>query len=145
MISTLYLDLATTTGWCTGTPDRYVSAVETFAKEDNNITRLIKFRNFLLTAGDFKRVVAESPFIMNRGNAGPILYGLHTTLQLFCYDNRNIELVYIPPKTLKKFITGNGNANKEKMMEALYKKYKIAVFNDNQADAIALMLYDHKN
>ena len=49
-----------------------------------------------------------------------------------------IEIVEIPPKTLKKYITGNGNSNKEAMKEAINHRYGKDFSNDNEADAYAL-------
>jgi len=47
----------------------------------------------------------------------------------------------VPPKTLKKFITGNGNSKKQVMLEKTYRKYKVGseiLKNDNEVDAYCL-------
>jgi Holliday junction resolvasome RuvABC endonuclease subunit len=46
----------------------------------------------------------------------------------------------VDPKTLKKFITNNGNAGKD-MMVAFIEKYFQIEGNDNIADAISILLY----
>ena len=46
--------------------------------------------------------------------------------------------IEIPPATLKKFVTGKGNALKSRMILAVYKRWKIDVDDDNQADAVGL-------
>lgn len=51
---------------------------------------------------------------------------------------RNIPILVVPPKTLKRFITGNGSASKEQVMQALRDRYKFHTTNDNVADAVAL-------
>jgi len=50
----------------------------------------------------------------------------------------NIKFILVAPKSLKKFITGNGNADKEEMMLEVFQKYKIAFTEDNCCDAFCL-------
>lgn len=47
----------------------------------------------------------------------------------------------IPPTSLKKFITGKGNSNKDVMMKELYKQWRIDSNNNNEADAHSLALF----
>lgn len=58
----------------------------------------------------------------------------------------DIPVTIVPPKALKKFLTGNGNADKMQILKQVSTKYKISPKDDNQADAfglakIAQMLY----
>jgi len=53
----------------------------------------------------------------------------------------NKKIFFIPPKTLKKFITFNGNATKEIMFDFIMKKYKVSIKNNNVADAFSLVKY----
>lgn len=53
----------------------------------------------------------------------------------------NIRYEFVPPSTLKKHITGKGNAKKEVMLLKIYKKYGIEFSNHNIADAYALAKY----
>ena len=46
----------------------------------------------------------------------------------------------VPPTVLKKFITGKGNAKKEDMKLALYKKYEFEFETSDEADAFALSI-----
>lgn len=55
-------------------------------------------------------------------------------------DRLGISFSTYPPKIIKKFITGNGNANKQMVIDAINKKYKCELTNDNIADAIAIGL-----
>jgi len=48
------------------------------------------------------------------------------------------KFIVIPPTQLKKFITGKGNAKKDQMMLAVYKKYGVEFADDHQCDAYAL-------
>lgn len=68
----------------------------------------------------------------NLGEVGGIL-----RLALFM---RNITLIQVPPTTLKKYITGKGNANKDIIIKDLYKNYGIDVNDNNVADATGLAI-----
>lgn len=46
-----------------------------------------------------------------------------------------MEAVEVPPKTLKKFATGSGNANKPAMRDALFRRTGMDLDDDNQVDA----------
>lgn len=50
----------------------------------------------------------------------------------------HIPFVIVAPTTLKKFITGKGNAAKDEIMMDVYKKYHVTLTNDNEADAYCL-------
>jgi Holliday junction resolvasome RuvABC endonuclease subunit len=51
---------------------------------------------------------------------------------------KNYKIVIVPPKTLKKFITNNGNAGKELMLLKTYKKYGVEFSDNNECDAFGL-------
>jgi crossover junction endodeoxyribonuclease RuvC len=44
----------------------------------------------------------------------------------------------VPPTSLKKFVTGRGNAKKNEMLLGVYKQWGVEFSDDNQADAFAL-------
>lgn len=50
----------------------------------------------------------------------------------------NIPLYSVPPMTLKKWASGKGNADKEAMIAAVFKRWKIQFQSDDLADAYAL-------
>jgi len=62
---------------------------------------------------------------------------LNFSVEIFCYQMGHPYLM-VPPTTLKKFITGKGNAKKELMLLRIYKRYGIEFENNNLADAYAL-------
>lgn len=45
----------------------------------------------------------------------------------------------VPPTTLKKFVTGKGNAEKSLMIREVYKRWGFDAADDNQADAVGLL------
>jgi crossover junction endodeoxyribonuclease RuvC len=47
-------------------------------------------------------------------------------------------IVEVPPSSLKKFVTGKGNADKPAMAVATYKRWGVELANDNEVDAYGL-------
>lgn len=147
MISTLYLDLATETGWCRcmGSPKNFMSGVWYLGEKKPMVERFLNLSDMLIDPkyNTFRRIVTEKCFSRGKNDA-PVLYGLHAILKLYCHRH-GIELIEIEPSKLKKWLTGKGNAPKQLMLETLYSKYRIVKHNHNEGDAIALMLYDHNH
>lgn len=54
---------------------------------------------------------------------------------------RNVGVAEVSITTIKKFITGKGNANKKLVMQCLRDNHNVFSDNDNECDAIALYLY----
>lgn len=52
---------------------------------------------------------------------------------------RGISYLLVPPTTLKKFVTGKGNAEKSLMLLEVYKRFGVSAANDNEADAVGLL------
>jgi crossover junction endodeoxyribonuclease RuvC len=50
----------------------------------------------------------------------------------------NIPWLEVPPSQLKKFATGQGNANKEIILQQVYKRWGVEFSDNNQADAYVL-------
>lgn len=75
----------------------------------------------------------------HRGTDAAHVYGgFLATLTAWC-DERTIPYLGVPVQTIKKYITGKGNADKDAVKAAVEKLgYRPA--DDNEADAIALLL-----
>lgn len=56
----------------------------------------------------------------------------------FHLNNLGFTPLMIAPSTLKKFVTGKGNADKNVMLKEIYRRYHVDVDDDNMADAFAL-------
>lgn len=61
-------------------------------------------------------------------------------LRLAFYEN-NIQIIDVPPKTLKKFATGNGNADKILMGTQLMKEFRMEYPTSDQTDAYWLAFF----
>lgn len=53
-------------------------------------------------------------------------------------DDFDIYPMIVPPTSLKKYVTGKGNTQKNQMLMHVYKKWGIEFDDDNAADAYAL-------
>ena len=72
------------------------------------------------------------------GNAAPVFHGFVSILKFFALQN-DMKVVPITVKTIKKHITGNGNADKDQMMVHINKRgYEF--IDHNSADAIAVYI-----
>lgn len=54
---------------------------------------------------------------------------------------RGPSLIVVQPTTLKKFVTGTGNAKKNVMLQQVYKRWGMEFSDDNQADAYSLVKF----
>ncbi len=64
-------------------------------------------------------------------------YELGSVLRYTMWEDR-IQFVEIPPTSLKKFVTGKGNAKKDLMLLGVYKRWDFDTEDDNEADAYGL-------
>ena len=58
--------------------------------------------------------------------------------RLLAYQS-GAAIILVPPKTLKKFVTGNGNSDKDAMMQQVKANWGNNVKTDDEADAISLL------
>jgi Holliday junction resolvasome RuvABC endonuclease subunit len=131
----LALDVATKCGWATVT----ASGTWDFnlKRDESSGMRMVRFRNKLeeiCRLENINLVVFERT--AGRHAAAIIVQAeLHGVLKLFCELNK-IDYKAFSAKEIKKFATGNGNANKQKMVDAAKAKYKANLADDNEADAL---------
>ncbi len=147
----LALDLGTTTGWamlCTGREiPKVVSGSQSFKPQrfDGGGMRYLRFSRWLAELCDVgkpvpERVVYEEVRRHAGVDAAHAYGGFLSHLQSFC-EEREIPYEGVPVGSIKKHVTGRGNANKEQMVEAVRRLGYLPV-DDNEADAIALLLFD---
>ena len=75
----------------------------------------------------------------SRGRGVHSLAKLHGVV-LYVLKMKGIRPVMIPPTTMKKHIVGAGNAKKSMVLKALYKRFSIDVDQEDEADAIGILL-----
>lgn len=64
-------------------------------------------------------------------------YELGACIRMRLYE-RSVSFVEVPPTSLKKFVTGKGNAKKDLMLLGVYKRWDFDTEDDNEADAFGL-------
>ncbi len=64
-------------------------------------------------------------------------YELGACIRMRLYQEE-IPFIEVPPTSLKKFVTGKGNAKKDLMLLNVYKRWEFDTEDDNEADAYGL-------
>ena len=144
--SILALDLGTTTGWAVRLgEDGITSGTMTFkpTRFEGGGMRFLRFRGWLAELATLSGGVARVVFEEVRAHAGTdaahIYGGFLGMLTAWC-EEHEVPYEGVPVGTIKRFATGKGNANKAKMVAAIQSR-GFAPADDNEADAIALLLW----
>lgn len=144
-MSTLALDLGSTTGYAINRNGRVESGAESFhpRKGEGDGMRYVKFRAWLVNMKtwnpDLSRIVFEEVMRHGPGQviAAHVYGGFLATLQSFA-EHHGLAYEGFGVGVIKKAWTGNGSAKKPEMIA----RCKALGFNpqcDNEADAIALL------
>lgn len=101
--------------------------------------RLLLIREQLLLGDKLPDIaVIEGLAFMARNTTALVqLAGLNYLVRELLWS-KDIPFVIVSPSTLKKFVTGRGNAKKDEMMLETYKRYHVTFKNDNSCDAYGL-------
>lgn len=105
---------------------------------------VVDFLGMLLEADRCVFAVEGPAFGRGGGNFGtvqvgvlhPAVYSAITAVREGAFDD---VCITAPPKTLKKFASGNGNASKEEMRRAIEKRWNVRYPTHDLCDAYALM------
>lgn len=135
----LALDIACTLGWASQKGDVMESGVWRLGVPLRRWSRLwgrLELHRHLQGRPD--AVVYERPGHLI-GHAKKIMPGIQSIVELWCEKHR-IECCQFAPKQIKKFATGNGNANKDLMVEAAKERWPgVVLETHDQADALWLL------
>jgi hypothetical protein len=142
----LALDLGTTTGWALRGPDALItSGTASFrpGRFDGGGMRYLRFTNWLGELDHLSGPIAAIWFEEVRRHAGTdaahVFGGLLAVLTSWA-ELRGVPYQGVPVGTIKKFLTGQGNAPKQAMIDAARKR-GFSPVDDNEADAIAILLW----
>jgi crossover junction endodeoxyribonuclease RuvC len=149
----LALDLGTRTGYAhhrrLGDEEefdwRLIYGTEDFSTKriEGGGMRYLRFREWLrdikISAKGIDEVYFEEVRRHIGTDASHAYGGFLGTLTSWCEEN-SIPYQGVPVKTIKKYVTGTGNANKQMVMDAVKAK-GFEIKDDNEADALALLLY----
>tara|TARA_B100001564_G_scaffold307817_1_gene277872 strand:+ start:266 stop:748 length:483 start_codon:yes stop_codon:yes gene_type:complete len=140
----LALDLGTHTGWAACDDTGFVTSGMIHFKTtrfDGGGIRYLKFKRWLTEVKQSLDVIDEIYFEEVRRHSGVdaahAYGGFMATLTSWC-EHHQIPYQGIPVGTIKKHITGKGNANKQAIINAV-KALGFNPIDDNEADAIALL------
>lgn len=135
----LALDLGMRTGWCVGESGEYVDSgvhmlYDQKSKEFTDGQRFKAFYDFLTLHMDADVIVFEQVAGGTKGRQTVLFNGYRATLLLFC-SLLGKPCLPLAVGTIKKYVTGKGNASKEEVMDAV-RALGMPPFDDNEADAI---------
>lgn len=82
-------------------------------------------------------IIEGIAFMAKNTTALAQLAGLNYLVRGMLYEE-GIDFLVVAPSSLKKFITGKGNVQKDVMMLETYKQYGLSLLDDNVVDAHAL-------
>ena len=143
MNNILALDLGTTMGWAMIENGKVLSGSVSFKPThfDNAYSRYTRFRRWLNEnhCSTFDEVLYEAVRRHTGTIAGQTYGGFMATLQMWC-DEPELPYEGVPVGTIKKFATGNGNATKLDMINAM-KRRGHNPKDHNVADALALLYW----
>ena len=88
-------------------------------------------------------VVIEGMFIGHASSAVQLV-ALGSILRYFLWQE-DISFIEVPATTLKKFVTGSGNAPKDAVMIHVLKNWKFESASNNVADAVGLAMFGVAN
>ncbi|OYQ31276.1 hypothetical protein CHU93_04655 [Sandarakinorhabdus cyanobacteriorum] len=142
----LALDLGTSAGWALQLSDGHISTGTVSLKHtryDGGGMRYLRFRRWLeqldLDAGPIEAVYFEEVRRHAGTDAAHVYGGLLGILTAWCEETL-VAYQGVPVGTIKRFITGKGNADKAAVIAAVQAK-GFAPAEDNEADAIAILLW----
>ena len=143
-LTVLSLDLGTTTGWALLKNDGIVtSGTANFKNKrfEGGGMRYLRFGNWLDEVKDNAKEINALYFEEVRRHIGTdaahVYGGFMATLTSWCEAN-SIPYSGIPVGTIKKYVTGKGNASKAEVINAMV-GLGHAPKDDNEADALALL------
>src|SRR5262245_37629262 len=148
-VNVLALDLGTRTGWALSVTGRIESGVQVFdvRRGESPGMRYIRFRRWLSDVlctpeSGVDMIVYEAPHHRG-GHATEVSVGFATRVLEACAAE-SLEHASVHSATLKKWVTGRGNADKASMIDAALVKGWVRGalrYDDNEVDALCLLHY----
>ena len=138
----LGLDIATHTGYFSTHESGTWNFTESLRR--NNNKQHAAFRNTLIDfiqKYDIKVIVAEDVSVNNHFIDARKLSEFRGILLEVCDTFDLPEPIFLNPKTIKSWATGDGNADKKKMVKFCKLRWKTEPVDDNEADATHIFMY----
>lgn len=115
-------------------PDRTTFAIKPRSSGDDRLREIADHLHVAAVGARVDLVVMEGLFGIYKGEAARIIPMLHGALRLEL-QRLPVPYVVLNPKTLKRFATGNGNANKYDMAQAARIRLGRTYATDDECDA----------
>lgn len=96
-----------------------------------------QFKNILSIYERYEKVVFIEGYSFNSQGRHESIAELGGIIRIFLYDE-GISYFEVPPKSLKKYIVNNGNADKISVAIALMKHFEVELNTEHERDAYAL-------
>lgn len=147
------LDLGTKTGWVLGDKENFYSGVENFTPKryEGGGMRYLRFRRWVFeiiqlseSIGANVNEIYYEEVRRHAGTDAAHVYGGFLSHLAAFGDEYEIPYAGVPVGTIKKHITGKGNANKKLVLEAV-RALGYNPKDDNESDAIALYEWAYLN
>ncbi len=142
----LALDLGQKTGWALRGPDSHItSGTATFrpGRFEGAGMSYLRFRQWLAElqqAADGLDLIVFEEVRAHRGTSAAHVYGAFLGQLTAWAEQRGIPYEGVPVGTIKRHVTGKGNANKQAVIAAV-QALGFAPGDDNEADALAILLW----
>lgn len=142
------LDLASTSGVAIVEDGKLLNVTTVTSKNKNYIERAREISHDILQLMPSllgKNLKTVDIFIEGYGfgrtaNIEP-LFCVGTIMRYKLHVKGRGDYKVVPPTSLKQFVTGKGNANKDLMMMSVLKNWDIETKNNNEADAVGLAMF----
>jgi Holliday junction resolvasome RuvABC endonuclease subunit len=141
-MNVLALDLGTRTGYAIYKDGTIISGTQKLQHSKSaSGARFLHFRRWLsemIETHNICRVFFERVY-RHKGTDAAHVYGAFMYILVMVCEEQRIECSGLPVTTIKKFMTGKGNATKEEMI-AFVRSKGFDPTDDNEADALATLL-----
>lgn len=111
----------------------------------NNINRCLYIASLIVQLIEQKiddntkvKLVVCQDYFVGRSQGAVISLAELGTMIRYKILLKGFPLCVVPPKTIKKFVTGNGNAKKQQMMQTVFNRWGYKASTDNLADACGM-------
>jgi Holliday junction resolvasome RuvABC endonuclease subunit len=124
-------------------PDMAITTDRIVVKNLRNLARLVFVRKAVevyVDAVEPEMVIYEDYSYGSKGSSIFEIGEMGGQLKTLCYE-KGIDILLVPPKTLKMFASGSGNADKPAMAEAVFTRWGRTFGNDDEVDAYALFRF----
>ncbi len=135
------IDTSTKTGFVILDEDAHVLKVGVFhyKPEENRFSRFEKYvrdLQHIMQLYEVDLVMIEGYAFAGKFN-NSLQYELGAVIRMMMHRD-DMLFIEVPPTSLKKFVTGKGNAKKDLMLLGVYKRWEFDTEDDNEADAYGL-------